>query len=91
LSGTPEAYTVEWSARATKHLDKLERHVARAVVRFMQDRVHGAADPRVIGKPLRGEKLWRYRLGDYRILCHIDDAVLTVLVVELGHRRDVYR
>lgn len=84
-------YRVEWSKRAVKQLDKLDRQTARAIVRFMQERVHGAENPRRSGKPLRGEGLWRYRVGDYRILCRIDDRVLTVLVVELGHRREVYR
>lgn len=77
--------------RAVKHLDKMDRQVARAITRFMEDRVHGTTNPRAIGKPLRADKLWRYRVGDYRILCHIDDEILTVLVVELGHRREVYR
>jgi mRNA interferase RelE/StbE len=84
-------YRVEWSERAVRQLDKLDRTVARAIVRFMSERVHGSDDPRLIGKPLRGAGLWRYRVGDYRVLCRIDDGVLTVLVVELGHRREVYR
>jgi len=84
-------YRVEWSARAVRQLDKLDRQVARMLVRFMADRVEGVGDPRLIGKPLRGERLWRYRVGDYRILCRIEDQVMVVLVVELGHRRDVYR
>ena len=57
----------------------------------MAERVHGSHDPRILGKPLRQEELWRYRVGDYRVLCLIEDEVLVVLVVELGHRRDVYR
>jgi mRNA interferase RelE/StbE len=84
-------YHVEWSERALRQLDKLDRQVARAIVRFMQERVHESDDPRVVGKPLRGRGLWRYRVGDYRILCRIDEHVLIVLVVELGHRREVYR
>jgi len=86
-----DPYRVEWSPNATKHLDKLDPKVARAIVRFMQDRIHRSENPRVVGKPLRGEKLWRYRVGDYRVLCRIDDGVLVVLVVEMGHRREVYR
>ncbi|MGH2454647.1 MAG: type II toxin-antitoxin system RelE family toxin [Candidatus Limnocylindria bacterium] len=84
-------YRVEWSERAVSQLDKLELQIARAIVRFMADRVHGQANPRLLGRPLRGERLWRYRVGDYRILCRIDDPVLIVLVVEVGHRREVYR
>jgi mRNA interferase RelE/StbE len=82
---------VEWSERAVRQLDRLDRQMARAIVRFMADRVQGAENPRSLGRPLRGERLWRYRVGDYRVLCEIRDDVMIVLVVELGHRRDVYR
>jgi mRNA interferase RelE/StbE len=85
------SFRVEWTERAVRELDKLDRKVALAIVRFLADRVDGQANPRQLGRPLRGEGLWRYRVGDYRILCHIDDPVLTVLVVEMGHRREVYR
>jgi mRNA interferase RelE/StbE len=84
-------YRVEWTERAVTQLDTLDRKIALAIVRFMGDRVDGQPNPRRLGKPLRGEGLWRYRVGDYRVLCHIDDPVLTVLVVEVGHRREVYR
>ena len=57
----------------------------------MHDRVHLSSNPRVIGKQLRDSRFWRYRVGDYRILCTIEDDRLVVLVVELGHRRDVFR
>jgi mRNA interferase RelE/StbE len=82
---------VEWSERAVRQLDRLDRQMARAIVRFMADRVQGAENPRSLGRPLRGERLWRYRVGDYRVLCEIRDDVMIVLVVELGHRRDVFR
>jgi len=84
-------YTVEWSTRAEKQLAKLDRQVANALVRFMGERVHQVTDPRSIGKQLMASDFWRYRVGDYRILCHIKDERLVVLVVELGHRREVYR
>lgn len=84
-------FRVEWSRRAVRQLDRLDRQVARAIVRFMSERVHGAADARAVGRPLRGSDLWRYRVGDYRVLCQIRNDVLVVLVVEIGHRRDVYR
>ena len=84
-------YRVEWSERALRQLDKLDRQIARVIIRFMADRVDGQSDPRLLGSPLRGERLWRYRIGDYRVLCRIEDRVLIVLVVELGHRREVYR
>jgi mRNA interferase RelE/StbE len=84
-------YNVEWSRRAEKQLGKLDPPIARALVRFMHDRVHLSSNPRAIGKQLRDSRFWRYRVGDYRILCTIEDDRLVVLVVELGHRRDVFR
>ena len=84
-------YTVEWSRRSGRQLAKLDPQVARSLVRFMHDRVHESADPRAIGKQLRDSAFWRYRVGDYRILCRIEDQRLVVLVVELGHRREIYR
>lgn len=53
----------------------------------------GSLDPRAPGKALTGRfsGLWRYRVGDYRIICKIEDDRLVVLVVEVGHRRDIYR
>ncbi len=57
----------------------------------MYERVHVAQDPRSIGKQLQDSEFWRYRVGDYRILCEIQDERLTVLAVDLGHRREVYR
>jgi mRNA interferase RelE/StbE len=84
-------YRVQWSERAVRQLDRLDRSIARAIVRYIADRVEGAAHPRSLGRPLRGERLWRYRVGDYRLLCEIQDDVMVVLVVELGHRREIYR
>ncbi len=84
-------YRVEWSERAARQLEELDRQAARAIVRFMIERIQGAESPRSTGKPLRGEGLWRYRVGDYRILCAIQDDVMIILVVEVGHRREVYR
>lgn len=85
------SYAVEWSRQAERQLGMLDPQVARALVRFVHDRVHASPDPRIIGKRLRDSELWRYRVGDYRILCLIEDERLVVLVVEVGHRRDVYR
>jgi len=84
-------YSVEWSKRSEKQLVKLDRQVAKALVRFMNERVHRSQDPRSIGKQLRDSDFWRYRVGDYRILCRIEGESLVVLVVELGHRREIYR
>jgi mRNA interferase RelE/StbE len=71
---------------------KFDKPVARRIVDFMDERVARLENPRSIGAALRGpEKLWRYRVGDYRIICEIQDSKLVVLVVEIGHRSDIYR
>jgi mRNA interferase RelE/StbE len=79
--------------RAVKQLKKLDRATQRAILRYLDDRVAGAEDPRSFGKSLRGNfaEFWRYRVGDYRILCQIRDQEMIVLVINVGHRRDVYR
>jgi mRNA interferase RelE/StbE len=84
-------YHVEWSERAIRQLGKLDPQTARVIVRFMNERVEGTDNPRAIGHALRHKDLWRYRVADYRVLCQIRDQVLTVLVVEVGHRREIYR
>jgi mRNA interferase RelE/StbE len=85
------AWTIEWSDSARKQLRKLDRQVARQLVAYVEERA--APDPRAVGKPLTAQfaSLWRYRVGDHRIIASIEDAVLRVLVVRVGHRRDVQR
>jgi mRNA interferase RelE/StbE len=60
---------------------------------FFRNRVATAKDPRTLGKTLKGDKgeLWRYRIGDYRAICRIEDERLVVLVLEVGHRKEIYR
>jgi len=64
-----------------------------SIVRFLRGRVQPAGDPRQFGKPLHGDKgvLWRSRVGDYRLICGIQDERITVLAIRVGHRKDVYR
>ena len=85
------AWTIEFARSAEKALAKLDRPTAHRIVRFLKERV--AIDRRSTGEPLKGEfsEFWRYRVGDYRLYATIDDARITVLVVKLGHRREVYR
>lgn len=59
---------------------------------MLNRRIHGCEDPGYLGKALRGDQhLWRYRVGDYRIICSIEDRRVTVLVIDVAHRREVYR
>lgn len=86
------AWKIEVSAKADKSLRKLDRQVARKIIAALAELVE-LDDPRSRGKVLAGNLagLWRYRVGDYRLLCVIDDEVLVVLVVDVAHRSKVYR
>jgi mRNA interferase RelE/StbE len=90
------AWTISYTETALKLLlKKLDRPIARRLLDFMDERVvAGATDPRSVGKALTGPLLgsyWRYRVGDYRIICDLQDGTLMVLVLEVAHRKDVYR
>ena len=87
------AWTVSFEPRALDDLKKLDQHTQRRVVRFLQERIAGHHNPRDFGKPLTGDKvgLWRYRVGEYRVVCRIDDEQQAVLVLRIAHRKDVYR
>jgi mRNA interferase RelE/StbE len=78
--------------RALKELRKLGKQAQRDILNYLDERVAGDGDPRRFGKGLKANLvgLWRYRVGDYRMLCLIEDGELLVLVVAVGHRRDVY-
>lgn len=87
-------WTVEVSGGAAKALRKLHPQAAQRILRFLDDRLAQSEDPRALGKPLRGSRLgnlWRYRVGQYRLVADLQDDVLTILIVRIGHRRDVYR
>lgn len=88
------AWIVEFEADAKKDLAKLDKPVAKRITVFLRERVLGLGDPRAIGEALKGPRLgefWKYRVGDYRIICRIEDGRLCVLVVAIGNRREVYR
>lgn len=86
-------WRVEISRTAEKQIKKLDRQIQAQLIHYLRGRIEEATDPRQVGKALRGEKkgLWRYRVGDYRIICDIRDAEETVVVLALGHRKLVYR
>ncbi len=79
--------------RAFKELRKLGKQAQREILNYLDERVAGEGDPRRFGKGLKADLagLWRYRVGDYRILCQIQDGELLVLVVAVGHRREIYQ
>jgi mRNA interferase RelE/StbE len=87
-------WTVEVTLAAAKQIKGLGPTAAPRIRTYLRDRLSGLEDPRLLGKALTGSDLgqfWCYRVGDYRIVCDIQDAALVVLVVEVGHRREVYR
>jgi mRNA interferase RelE/StbE len=88
------AWTIEVDERAARQLGKLDRTDALRIRNFLRDRLATLDDPRQLGKALQGSKLgnlWRYRVGDFRIICDLQDTRLVVLVVGVGNRRDIYR
>lgn len=88
------AYSIVFDDQAVRQLQKLDKVVAKRIRDYLVDRVSAAVEPRALGKPLTGSRfgaLWRYRVGDYRIICQIQDRELVVLVVAVGHRGEVYR
>ena len=88
------AWRIELTATAVKQLGKLDKSEARRITTFLRQRLATLDDPRSTGKALTGPQLgayWRYRVGDYRIICDIQDDALCILVIEVGNRRDVYR
>ncbi len=87
-------WTVEIDAAAAKELRKLDPPIARRIVAFLRQSLAPLENPRTIGEALHGDALgeyWKYRLGDYRIVARIVDRRVVVIVVRIGHRRDVHR
>ena len=87
------AWQIEITRTAEKQIKKLDRAAQESIIRFLRERVKPAGNPRQWGKPLHGGKggLWRYRVGDYRLICDIQDHKVIFLVLRVGHRKDVYR
>ncbi len=86
-------WTIKYSKRAERQLERLDAEVAARIRRFMVERITPSIQPRVFAKRMTGpyEGRFRYRVGDYRVICSIEDQTLVVYVIELGHRREVYR
>lgn len=86
-------YRVQYTARALKQLKKMNRFDATLITSWIGKHLEGIDDPKRIGKALVGDHSgeWRYRVGDYRVLCVIQENVLLIEVFSIGHRRDVYK
>lgn len=87
------AWTIEWDKRAVKELKKLKPQAKRDIIDYLNMHVSGAKNPKKVGKPLKGEMagLWRYRIGNYRVICHFEDKRCVVLVLRVAHRQSAYQ
>ncbi|MFI4888896.1 MAG: type II toxin-antitoxin system RelE/ParE family toxin [Steroidobacterales bacterium] len=88
------AWRIDFADSAAKQLRKLDPSIALRITNFLRERFGEAVDPRTLGAALGGDELgqfWKYRVGDYRIVAEIRDREIRILVVRVGHRRDVYR
>ena len=85
-------WKIEWDSKALKEAKKLDKNARKKIINYLEKRVLAGQNPYQLGKPLKGNKagIWRYRVGDYRILCKIEDEVLIILVIAVGHRKDIY-
>lgn len=88
------AWKIEFSETADRELNKLDPRNSQRILKFLLERVAKLDDPRSIGKALQGPRfgeLWRYRVGDFRIICRLENEKLVVLVIRIGRRKDIYR
>jgi mRNA interferase RelE/StbE len=88
------AWIIKYTESSSKQLKKLDKQTVLRVLDYMDERVAVLADPRSLGENLKGPKMgeyWRYRVVDIRVICNISDGQMTVLVIEIGNSREVYR
>lgn len=85
-------YEVKYSSRAVKDLQKLDRYTRQMIYAWIGKNLVGCSNPRQHGKALTANRSgqWRYRIGDYRLICQIDDNQLVILALTVGHRREIY-
>ncbi len=88
-----QKWTVEFDPAAQRELDRLDKPIARRISKFLYERVSQLDDPRKIGERLQGtlSKFWKYRVGDYRLICSMRDDRFIVLVLRVGHRSEIYK
>ena len=88
------AWAVEFDPDAVKDLKKLDKQVQKRILEFLRTRLATMRNPRGLGEALAGSELgndWKYRVGDWRIVCDIQDKRIVVRVLRVGNRREVYR
>ncbi|HEX13189.1 MAG: type II toxin-antitoxin system mRNA interferase toxin, RelE/StbE family [Desulfurella sp.] len=88
------AWAIKFEESAKKELASLDKQTAKRIITFLKERIALSDNPRKLGKTLKGSKLgdfYRYRVGNYRIICVIEDDNLLVIVIRIAHRKEVYR
>lgn len=85
-------YNVEFTQRALKELKKIDRQIAALILGWVRKNLENCENPRLHGKALTANRTgeWRYRVGDYRLIAKIDDEKIVILVLNIGHRREIY-
>ena len=86
-------YKILFDRNADKQLKKIDKTQQRIIVNWITKNLENTNDPRVFGKTLKGnlKDYWRYRVGDYRIIAEINDDEVKILIIEIGHRKDIYK
>ncbi len=86
------SYTLETTSRFDKEFKKLDRYTQRMIKAWIEKNLVGCTDPRIHGKGLTANRSgqWRYRIGDYRLICSIEDSRLVILALSVGHRSEIY-
>jgi mRNA interferase RelE/StbE len=87
------SYSISYSNKFDKSLDKIDNANAQKILKYLKKNIDGSENPRAFGKALAGnlKGLWRYRVGNYRIICDIQDEECIVLALETAHRKNIYR
>lgn len=87
------SYQVVFTEVAKREIGKLDKQVARLILAWIRKNLEGCIDPRQQGKPLTANRSgqWRYRVGDYRLLAEIEDEQIIIIILTVGHRKNVYK
>lgn len=85
-------FKVEYTPKAVKQLTKLDKYTRNLIYAWIDKNLQDCENPRIHGKGLTSNRSgqWRYRIGDYRLVCEIYDKKITILVLEIGHRKNIY-
>ncbi len=86
------SYTIETTQRFDKEFKKLDRYIQKMIKGWIEKNLYNCKNPKAYGKALKSNLSgkWRYRIGDYRLICHIEEDELTILALSVGHRKSVY-